>query len=197
MAKVGNHRSAQAYAKNWGRKMKKQGVTTEQKKVRGHFIDNFKELYSGIGQQDEKEQVEQNAEQQYVLQPPKGKAKGLRRSSAESYESDSESEGHDEERISTSKKSGFFGGITNFFGSGKSKSKKTKKKQSFNNMDSKSNMYANYGSEDDDVVESMPKAMASIPASIPKSTHSRGKLSDSLSANLYKASNKSSKMSWN
>lgn len=57
MAKVGNHRSAQAYAKNWGRKMRKQGVTKEQEKVRGHFIDNFKDLYNGIGQQDEMEQV--------------------------------------------------------------------------------------------------------------------------------------------
>lgn len=49
MARVGNHRFAQAYAKNWGRKMKVQAVSEEQQQVRSEFVENFKGLYNAIG----------------------------------------------------------------------------------------------------------------------------------------------------
>ena len=52
IARMGNHREAQAYAKGWGRRMRKQAVTTEQHQAQSEFVDNFKGLYNEIGQQD-------------------------------------------------------------------------------------------------------------------------------------------------
>lgn len=57
MARAGNTRFAQAYAKNWGRKMKVNAVSEEQQEVRGQYMDNFKHVYDVIGKHDQKEQI--------------------------------------------------------------------------------------------------------------------------------------------
>ena len=60
IAKTGNHRAAQAFAKNWDRKMKKQAVNPNQKADRSNFLSNFKDVYSNIGQADKMQQMSQN-----------------------------------------------------------------------------------------------------------------------------------------
>ena len=94
MARMGNHREAQAYTKNIVRKMKAQGRTSEQMESRDKLVDNFGSLYQNIGKQD---QLEQNA----AL-------------------SDSGDEMEDEEMIQPKASSTFFG----MFGGGGSKGAK-------------------------------------------------------------------------
>jgi hypothetical protein len=52
-AKVGNFRGAQAYAKNWNRKMRGNTVSAEQEDNRQQFVENFDNLYNNIGKADQ------------------------------------------------------------------------------------------------------------------------------------------------
>jgi len=54
MARVGNHRFAQAYAKNWNRKLRERDHSTECKEARMEMNDNFKKVYGKINAYEDK-----------------------------------------------------------------------------------------------------------------------------------------------
>ena len=82
MARSGNTRFAQAYAKNWGRKMKVNAKTEQQLESRGQFLENFKGVYSIIGQHEEQQQmssiVQPQQQQQMMIQKPQKKQKAAK-----------------------------------------------------------------------------------------------------------------------
>lgn len=60
MARGGQHRFAQAYAKNWNRRIRKHGATNEEAyNVSSNYVDNFKQVYECMGAQDQMEQEEE------------------------------------------------------------------------------------------------------------------------------------------
>lgn len=118
MARMGNHRGAQAYAKNWNRKMKINAESEEQQMQRDEFIENFKGLYDCIGEQNNKEQ----------MLVPLG---GVQEKWDESEESDAEMEAEEEKKPESS---GFFSGIKSMLTKKDKKKKKAPKVQPPGNM---------------------------------------------------------------
>ena len=57
MAMRGDHKEAQAFAKGWNRKMKACSVKPEQVAQRSQFVDEMKEVYKMMGEQDSIEQT--------------------------------------------------------------------------------------------------------------------------------------------
>ena len=58
MARGGQHRFAQAYAKNWNRKMRKHAAEDEQAyAVSNAMNSNFNQMYEMMGAQDNSEQL--------------------------------------------------------------------------------------------------------------------------------------------
>lgn len=55
MAMHGQHREAQAYAKNWDRKMKSKAVTATQQEDRMNYVGSMGVVYNQIGAQDKLE----------------------------------------------------------------------------------------------------------------------------------------------
>ena len=89
IARSGNHKFAQAYAKNWGRAMRKNANTEDRRNVHSEFVSNLNNLQQCMAKQDMMEQA---------------------------YASDNDSMDEDEEmKEPEKKKGGFFGKI---FGGG-------------------------------------------------------------------------------
>lgn len=56
MAQMGQHREAQAYTKQWGRHMKANAHTAEQREQREEYVGSMNVVYNQMGNQDLVEQ---------------------------------------------------------------------------------------------------------------------------------------------
>lgn len=70
MARKGHTREAQAYAKNWGRKMRKNAQTEEQMEMQQNYVENSRGMYNMMQNQnvmevqDNLQEVQQQAQMQ-------------------------------------------------------------------------------------------------------------------------------------
>ena len=114
MARLGNHREAQANAKIWQRKMKVNAVRDDQKEGRKEFISKFDNLYGHIGNQEMSERANFKSSKMKAK-----KSKGSFMSKNFKNDSFGEKKFGNEEVKSTSKSGGFGRVIKGIFGSKK------------------------------------------------------------------------------